>query len=103
MPERPDHIPEPPSFALRVGQQGGLYGDHPQPSGPDSAASPLNRRAAEWGLASLLIACLVLASHPVFAVFDLLYWVLGPRILETANSTAVGLVRVGACCAYVFV
>ncbi len=97
MPEPFDPTAEPRSFALRVDREVGTDEDHPpRPPGPETAASPMSRHAAEWGLASLLTGGFLLLVTAVIVVFNLEFWNTGDHVVSIAASWAMKLVVVGA-------
>jgi hypothetical protein len=77
MSESFDRKPGPRHSGLRAGRLGGSDGDHPHRTDPEpvaSAASPMSRHTAEWVLASLLGAGIMLMCMAPLVVLDLLFW-----------------------------
>ncbi len=94
MAEPLDPSGEPRAYALRVDRREDE--DHPRAPGPEPAASPMSRHAAEWGLASLLTGGAMLLLTSVVMVFALIFWINGREIVGTAADWANKLTLVGA-------
>jgi len=74
-----------PGFGLRVDRESRIDEDHPHPIGPEPAAAPMSRHAAEWGLASLLAGAALMMTGAVVLVFNLIFWNAGPNVLDQSD------------------
>jgi hypothetical protein len=78
-------------FAVRGIQPAGAHGQPAQPPGPE----PMNRHAAEWGLASLLFGGIVVMCMPPLVPFLLLYYLNGREVSATAPASAMAVMYLG--------